>query len=159
MDNHIPLTDRKLRLAISRKRSVFCVLLRYIIRWISFHGRSNKFTLHITCADFLLYLTVPVSSAGISIWPRYVQNNLYRNQWKWVGVARLFVLSVCMYIRNAGENEAIRISTQELTRIHYLAPSSQQILCTWHMYANIIYTIGVSIYSGGFRETLYERTN
>ena len=35
-----------------------------------------------SCADFLLYLMVPVSSAGISIWPSYVQNNLYRNQWK-----------------------------------------------------------------------------
>jgi hypothetical protein len=39
MDNDIPLIYRKLLFVISRKRSVFAVLRRYIIRWISFNDR------------------------------------------------------------------------------------------------------------------------
>jgi fucose permease len=54
MDNHIPipLTDRKLLFVISRKRSVFAVLLHYIIRWISPHEIANKFTFYMACAEF-----------------------------------------------------------------------------------------------------------
>jgi hypothetical protein len=43
----------------------------------------------------LFALTVAALSAGVSTWPSYVQRNLHRNHWTLVGLAGLFVPSVC----------------------------------------------------------------
>jgi hypothetical protein len=53
-----------------------------------------------SCVEFLLYLLVPASSVGISVWPSYNHNNLSRQQWKSGEVAGIFAASLCMYVAN-----------------------------------------------------------
>jgi hypothetical protein len=65
MDNHIPLTDRKLLCVISRKRSVSAVLLHYISYQVDLVPWP-RLTLYMSCSEFF-YLPVPVTSVGVSI--------------------------------------------------------------------------------------------